>query len=396
MVVEDVCEDEDYKSESWVSTTEYANANGSIVSGCLKDIKNFLKNEKLDQVVVIVKSFTPNVIDDLTATLKDLSVTIPGTIYHKVIDEGGYGNNITIRATLILANVSVFSPKPLMHYLNIIIRNVVKVSGSGSGVGGSGMLMEEEEIMKLMEEEKMDVSELQVCRNVTDQEDLYKFNEEALNLALEEEAMQARAEQECTHPVIAIFLSTLGVEMKAACALKVEAVRALDLVEALKVEVKATRALDLVKVEASCLVGALDVVGFSLNILISASIQILESTFKDCQHPDDKTRMQLSRELGLAPRQIKFWFQNRRTQMKAQHERADNCALRSENDKIRCENIVIREALKNLVCPTCGGPPIGDDCYFDEQKLRFENAQLKEEVNCHYQIECIHMHEDVI
>ncbi|KAJ9552887.1 hypothetical protein OSB04_016932 [Centaurea solstitialis] len=110
-------------------------------------------------------------------------------------------------------------------------------------------------------------------------------------------------------------------------------------------------------------------------------IQILESTFKECPHPDEKTRMQLSRELGLAPRQIKFWFQNRRTQMKAQHERADNCALRAENDKIRYENIVIREALKNLVCPTCGGPPIGEDCYFDEQKLRFENAQLKEELD---------------
>ncbi|KAK9059611.1 hypothetical protein SSX86_020315 [Deinandra increscens subsp. villosa] len=110
-------------------------------------------------------------------------------------------------------------------------------------------------------------------------------------------------------------------------------------------------------------------------------IQILESTFKECPHPDEKTRMQLSRELDLAPRQIKFWFQNRRTQMKAHHERADNCALRVENDKIRCENIVIREALKNLVCPTCGGPPIGEDCYFDEQKLRFENAQLKEELD---------------
>ncbi|KAJ0922392.1 putative transcription factor homeobox-WOX family [Helianthus annuus] len=114
-------------------------------------------------------------------------------------------------------------------------------------------------------------------------------------------------------------------------------------------------------------------------------IQILESTFKECPHPDEKTRMQLSRELDLAPRQIKFWFQNRRTQMKVfythflvlgswwcvsvvqeftpyfyfyvgTHERADNCALRVENDKIRCENIVIREALKNLVCPTCGGP----------------------------------------
>ncbi|KAL8223974.1 hypothetical protein R6Q57_019449 [Mikania cordata] len=111
-------------------------------------------------------------------------------------------------------------------------------------------------------------------------------------------------------------------------------------------------------------------------------IQILESTFKECPHPDEKTRMQLSRELDLAPRQIKFWFQNRRTQMKAHHERADNCALRVENDKIRCENIVIREALKNLVCPTCGGgPPIGEDCYFDEQKLRFENTQLKEELD---------------
>lgn len=64
----------------------------------------------------------------------------------------------------------------------------------------------------------------------------------------------------------------------------------------------------------------------------------------------------------------------------AQHERADNCTLRAENDKIRCENIAIREALKNIICPSCGGPPINDDCYFDEQKLRIENAQLKEEV----------------
>lgn len=66
--------------------------------------------------------------------------------------------------------------------------------------------------------------------------------------------------------------------------------------------------------------------------------------------------------------------------IQAQHERADNSALRQENDKIRCENIAIREALKNVICPSCGGPPINDDCYFDEQKLRLENAQLKEEV----------------
>ncbi|KAF2296828.1 hypothetical protein GH714_006353 [Hevea brasiliensis] len=110
-------------------------------------------------------------------------------------------------------------------------------------------------------------------------------------------------------------------------------------------------------------------------------IQNLEAMFKECPHPDEKQRLQLSRELGLAPRQIKFWFQNRRTQMKAQHERADNCALRAENDKIRCENIAIREALKNVICPSCGGPPVTEDSFFDEHKLRMENAHLKEELD---------------
>ncbi|GKC86137.1 hypothetical protein Tco_1141854, partial [Tanacetum coccineum] len=46
---------------------------GPAVIGCLEDIKNFLKNEKIDQVVAIVKSCSPNVLGDLTVTMKDLS-----------------------------------------------------------------------------------------------------------------------------------------------------------------------------------------------------------------------------------------------------------------------------------------------------------------------------------
>ncbi|AQK75300.1 Homeodomain leucine zipper family IV protein [Zea mays] len=114
--------------------------------------------------------------------------------------------------------------------------------------------------------------------------------------------------------------------------------------------------------------------------LPSVLIYWLVWMFKECPHPDENQRMQLSRELGLEPRQIKFWFQNRRTQMKAQHERQDNCFLRAENDKIRCENIAMQEALRNVICPTCGGPPVADD-HFDEQKLRMENARLKEEAS---------------
>ncbi|GJS84201.1 zf-CCHC domain-containing protein [Tanacetum coccineum] len=122
-VVEDVGEDDDFKSGSWVSVTNYVNANGDTVTGCLGDIKNFLKNEKLDQVVAIVKSCSPNVLGDLTVTMKDIS----GTIHHKVIGDGGYENDITVGAALILANVSVITPKPSMHYLNITKKNVVKV-----------------------------------------------------------------------------------------------------------------------------------------------------------------------------------------------------------------------------------------------------------------------------
>ncbi|GKA21649.1 reverse transcriptase zinc-binding domain-containing protein [Tanacetum coccineum] len=131
-VVEDVGDDEDFNSGSWVGATEYVKPNGGIISGCLGDIKTFIKNGKLEQV------------------------------------------EITIGSAIILANVSVFSPNPSMHYLNITKKNVVKVfhkdfvPGNGSGVGGSGMLMEEEEI----------------------------FDEEALDLVLEEEARESRAHEE--------------------------------------------------------------------------------------------------------------------------------------------------------------------------------------------------------
>ncbi|GKC98963.1 reverse transcriptase zinc-binding domain-containing protein [Tanacetum coccineum] len=167
-VIDDVGEDKDFRSGSWVNAVEFVNVNGGgIVNGCLEDIENYLKNGKLEQFVAIIKSCTPNALGDLTVTLKDLSV---------------------------------FSPKPSMHYLNITMRNVVKVfhkdiiPSNVSGVGENEML-DEEEIMKLEEEEMVDL-ELQVCGNVIDREDQYKLDEEALNLALEEEAIAARAEQE--------------------------------------------------------------------------------------------------------------------------------------------------------------------------------------------------------
>ncbi|PWA55603.1 hypothetical protein CTI12_AA268920 [Artemisia annua] len=141
-IVEDVGVDEDFNRGPWLSAIEYVTNNGGIVSGCSGDIKKNLNNKgKLEQVIAIVKSCTPNVLGDLTVTLKDLSGTIGGTIHHKIFDEGGpsYGKVITVGAVLIIANVSVFSPKSSSHYLNITMRNVLKVFHKDTFVGnGSG------------------------------------------------------------------------------------------------------------------------------------------------------------------------------------------------------------------------------------------------------------------
>ncbi|GJZ37550.1 Werner syndrome-like exonuclease [Tanacetum coccineum] len=80
-VVEDVGEDADFNSGAWVSATNYMNAFGGTVTGCLGDIDNFLKKEKLEQVIAIVKSCSLDTLEDLNASLKDLSGTVPGTIH---------------------------------------------------------------------------------------------------------------------------------------------------------------------------------------------------------------------------------------------------------------------------------------------------------------------------
>ncbi|MCD7458520.1 Homeobox-leucine zipper protein PROTODERMAL FACTOR 2 [Datura stramonium] len=103
--------------------------------------------------------------------------------------------------------------------------------------------------------------------------------------------------------------------------------------------------------------------------------------YKQCPHPDDKQRKELATRLGLEPLQVKFWFQNKRTQTKAQHERTENTQLRNENDKLRAENVRYKEVLVNASCPNCGGPAALGEMSFDEHHLRMENVRLKEEID---------------
>ncbi|KAG2327743.1 hypothetical protein Bca52824_010471 [Brassica carinata] len=110
-------------------------------------------------------------------------------------------------------------------------------------------------------------------------------------------------------------------------------------------------------------------------------IQEMENFFKECPHPDDKQRKELSRQLGLDHLQIKFWFQNKRTQNKNHQERQENSQLREENTRLRADNLRYREALINALCPKCerGRTAVGE-MSFEEHHLRLENAKLTEEI----------------
>ncbi|OEL22453.1 Homeobox-leucine zipper protein ROC9 [Dichanthelium oligosanthes] len=107
-------------------------------------------------------------------------------------------------------------------------------------------------------------------------------------------------------------------------------------------------------------------------------IKAMEAVFKESPHPDEKQRQQLSQELGLSARQVKFWFQNRRTQIKATQERHENSLLKSELEKLQEENRAMRELVKKSPrCPGCGAATAESN---GEEQLRLENAKLKAEI----------------
>ncbi|GJR67395.1 reverse transcriptase domain-containing protein [Tanacetum coccineum] len=113
-VNEDVSEDDHFTQGPWVSAIVYLHGQGVIASGCLGDVEKYCKNGKLELVVGVVKSCTPNLLGDMTVTLKDPTGTVGGTIHYKVFQNevDGYTKSIKVGSVLILCNVSVWTPKP--------------------------------------------------------------------------------------------------------------------------------------------------------------------------------------------------------------------------------------------------------------------------------------------
>ncbi|KAK3219848.1 hypothetical protein Dsin_013818 [Dipteronia sinensis] len=144
-------------------------------------------------------------------------------------------------------------------------------------------------------------------------------------------------------------------------------------------------------------------------------IQVLEYSCKEFPHPEDKQRNDLSSQLGMETNQVlvperedpnegkmiqknillfefsyvvfvlfndelmRMMFLLNYTHSKC-HE---NAFLKQENNRIRVENNMLKEAMRNLLCITCGSlEAITSGCGgmidFEIEQLKLENAQLKD------------------
>lgn len=86
--------------------------------------------------------------------------------------------------------------------------------------------------------------------------------------------------------------------------------------------------------------------------LSTTQVQFLERNFEVENKLEPDRKIQLAKELGLQPRQVAIWFQNRRARYKNKQLEKDYDSMRASYDRLKADydNLLKeRETLKNEV-----------------------------------------------
>ncbi|GAB2222022.1 hypothetical protein Droror1_Dr00013219 [Drosera rotundifolia] len=118
---------EEFMHEPWLSAIDFLQQEGVANRTPLSEVKKHVDACKIDQVVAIVKSCSPNGFGGFMVTLKDPSDTIGASIHRKVMNPKEFCRDIKVGSVLILQKVAVFSPTCSSRYLNVTVNNIIKV-----------------------------------------------------------------------------------------------------------------------------------------------------------------------------------------------------------------------------------------------------------------------------
>lgn len=86
--------------------------------------------------------------------------------------------------------------------------------------------------------------------------------------------------------------------------------------------------------------------------LTNEQLDSLERSFQEEKKLDPDRKMKLSKELGLQPRQIAVWFQNRRARWKAKQLEHLYDELKQDYDVISREKHNLQEEVRRLIVLT--------------------------------------------
>uniref|UniRef100_A0ACD5W541 Uncharacterized protein n=1 Tax=Avena sativa TaxID=4498 RepID=A0ACD5W541_AVESA len=117
-----------------------------------------------------------------------------------------------------------------------------------------------------------------------------------------------------------------------------------------------------------------------LQRLTSKQTHMLQGFFIICAHPNEFQRRELSGTTGLTTQQVKYWFQNKRTQVKNLREKEETYRLKVQNVMLWNENQKLKQAQRTTYCPVCDSRP-QNQLPPDMQRLKEENDWMKLEIS---------------